>query len=200
MDEVAGTVRTYERIAGEYAQRWSADHLAAQRADFAQRLPAGALIADLGCGPGRDTAGFAALGLRVVALDRARAMLDLVAQRGAGLPVQADVRRLPLRAATLDGAWACASLLHLAREDLPGALQGIARSLRPGGLLWVSLKRGRGEWWRGEEPLTRFFALYSEDELDDLLATAGFALAGGRVVPDPLGREAWITRLAVRPA
>jgi len=201
VDKAAGTTATYERIADEYAQRWgAADHLSAQRADFAGRLPHGGLIADLGCGPGRDTAGFAGLGLRVVALDRAGAMLALVRRRDMGLPVRADLRHLPLADASVDGAWACASLLHLAREDLPQALDEIARVLRPAGLLWLSVKRGRGDWWRGEDSLKRFFALYTEEELDDRLAAAGLAVSGGSVSRDPLGREAWITRLAVRPA
>jgi SAM-dependent methyltransferase len=41
-----------------------------------------------------------------------------------------------------DGIWACASLLHVPRMELPGVLQRIARALRPGGVFYASFKHG----------------------------------------------------------
>ncbi len=54
------TVATYDQLASMYAARWadSADRLAADRRRFIRMVPAGALVLDLGCGPGRDLARF----------------------------------------------------------------------------------------------------------------------------------------------
>ena len=41
-----------------------------------------------------------------------------------------------------DLVWACASLLHLSKEELPDAVQRMSNALRPKGHLYFSLKQG----------------------------------------------------------
>ncbi len=54
---VQSTRATYDEIAQDYRQRTRAPfgRLAAQVTGFLGRIPANAIVADIGCGPGRDT-------------------------------------------------------------------------------------------------------------------------------------------------
>ena len=85
---------------------------------------------DLGCGPGWNGP---ALGRPLVALDGARAMLDLVPEHAAhALRVQADLGALPFRRGAGVGAWAAKSYIHLPRAELPRALWDLHRVLTVG--------------------------------------------------------------------
>lgn len=198
MDETGATSATYDRIASDYAIHWAdAGLLAGQMARFAARLPAGARVLDVGCGAGRDTGQMRERGLRAAGLDRSRGMLAQARRRGIPL-LLGDMRRLPVRDGALDGLWACASFLHIPRRDAPGVLLAFRRALRPGGLLYLSVKQGDGERWvEYSAGLRRFFAFYRPDEIDCLLVAAGFAVCEGWIEDDSLGRpERWINRLA----
>ncbi len=172
------TVR-YEQIAADYAARHSALRAWARLAlaAFTQALPAPARVLDLGCGPGRDTRMLRAAGYTVVACDATWAMLALV---GAGPRVQADSRALPFGSATFDGVWASATLLHLPRTELVLAMLELERVLRPGGVLFLSLKVGHGE----QANDGRLFAFYQPAELLRHLGGAGFTPLEHWVQPD----------------
>ncbi|MCD8478845.1 MAG: class I SAM-dependent methyltransferase [Candidatus Cloacimonetes bacterium] len=49
-----------------------------------------------------------------------------------------------------DLVWACASLLHVPFAEMPGVWQRIARALKPGGIAFVTLKKGDFEGIRAE--------------------------------------------------
>ena len=64
-----------------------------------------------------------------------------------------------------DAVWACASLLHVGKAELPGVLEKVSAALKPGGILYASFKYGQGERVSGG----RFFNDYTEADLDTLL-------------------------------
>ena len=100
-------------------------------------------LLDAGCGAGRDARAFAKAGYDVVAFDASPAMVTATEDH-AGVPV----RRMRFEGFAwehpFDGIWACASLLHVAEEDLPDVLSRLARHLVPGGVLYMSFKLGAG--------------------------------------------------------
>lgn len=180
-DIVAGTQRAYAAIAPRYADRW--DGAAGSRTTWATEemdrlaaaLPTGALVADIGCGPGNDTVRLRSFGLRAHGFDLSHAMLTT---RGVPGQVRADLRRLPLRDGTLDGLWCIAVLLHIPRTMLPAALAEFHRVLRPGALATISIAEGDGEGW---EPVPyqddvpgRYFVYHGHEAFTRLLAEAGF--------------------------
>ncbi|MER7330255.1 MULTISPECIES: class I SAM-dependent methyltransferase [unclassified Micromonospora] len=188
----------YDRIAAEFEAR-NPEVPATYRAvadDFRVRVDG--LVLDLGCGPGRDLAFLADLGLAGVGLDLSAGMLARARAR-VGVPlVQGDLLRLPFRSGTLGGVWCSASLLHLPKADAPAALADVRRVLRPGGPLLLSLKEGDGErWerWPGEE-VDRYFSRYRRREVEALLAGAGLTPFRWERDTSPAG-EPWLAVLAV---
>jgi ubiquinone/menaquinone biosynthesis C-methylase UbiE len=177
---VEGTQRAYAAIAGHYADRWDAreEFWGAESMDrLAADLPAGSLVADVGCGPGNDTMRLRGLGLRAHGFDLSHAMLTA---RGVPGQVRADLRALPLRDGVLDGLWCVAVLLHIPREQVPGALAEFRRVLRPGGSAAITVAEGDGEGWERYPFLDgtphRYFVYHSRAAFTDLLTAAGFEI------------------------
>lgn len=64
-----------------------------------------------------------------------------------------------------DAIWACASLLHVNKANMPNVMEKVSAALKPGGILYASFKYGAGELTRDG----RFFNNYQETDLDALL-------------------------------
>jgi TDG/mug DNA glycosylase family protein len=173
------TVAVYETNAREWREQRGAERIEdAHRlrsliADAADDGMSGVARVDLGCGPGFHAA---ELGAPVVALDAARAMLDLVPEQAPGAwRVQADLEALPFRDAALAGAMAAKCYLHVAARALPAALARLHWALRPGAPAHFVLRRGAMEGRQdGDEFPGRFFAEWESAPLRDVLTGAGF--------------------------
>jgi hypothetical protein len=63
------------------------------------------------------------------------------------------------------GIWACASGLHVPRAEIDDVFARLAVALRPGGVWYMSFKRGAGEEWRGG----RLFNSYTAEGLEALI-------------------------------
>lgn len=171
-----------------------------ERARFCAMLPAGGRVLDLGAGSGWAARHMQADGFRAVALERSAGRIARARDSSAPPLLLGDMRALPFGADAFDGVWACASLLHLAKAELPAVLSAVHAILRPAGALFVSLKEGEGEGWPSDaRNAGRFFAYYSGDEIDRLLAAAGFEGVDGWTSPaspwDPA--HPWLSRFAL---
>jgi ubiquinone/menaquinone biosynthesis C-methylase UbiE len=192
------TRETYDVIAAQFLEnardrRAIVPHLDA----FAAALAPGARVIDLGAGPGLDTVLLAERGLRATSVDFSMGMLRAGRRECRVVRVQGDARRLPLATASVDGVWAKASLLHLQREDVAVALADVGRILRPGGVLFVSLKAGLGAATETTRyGLPRFFQYWTDDALDAALAAHAFDVL--RRTTDQGERDQWLGRLARR--
>lgn len=119
---------------------WTPVGLAARLKNFRRVWPgaeAGQHWLDAGCGAGTYARFLAATGLRVVAVDYSLPSVQKARERSPDgiLWAAADVRRLPLPDASVDGAMCFGVLQALAAPE--GALAELMRVLRPGGELWV---------------------------------------------------------------
>lgn len=171
-----GTIAVYEARAAEWMTRRAGARsgLEEQAQRLAQSALPGAARVDLGCGPGFH---LPHLGVPVIALDAARAMLNLARERmPAAWAVQADLEALPFRDRSIGGAWALASYLHVPRTALPGALARLHWALKPAAPLQLSMRTGDGEGALGEDGdfPGRFFAEWRPDPLRDVVTGAGF--------------------------
>ena len=110
------TVEVYEERGLDWASRRRPVRRDDARA-FAARVGPGGVRVDLGCGAGRYAGD---LGAPVVGIDAARRMLERCRAEAPGtLLVQGDLEALPFGRATLSGAWANMSYLHVPRQRLP---------------------------------------------------------------------------------
>lgn len=200
MDHAQRTQDSYDRVAAQYLER-SRDRsiLRPWMRRFTELLPSNPLVLDLGAGPCLDSAELRSLGLRVISVDRSRRMLIAAHQEIPGPRVQADMRQLTFRPNCIAGVWACASLLHLDRDELVPALSGIRNVLVSCGVLFVSLKYGSGGTWDTSKfgpEAPRWFTYWSDDDLDASLGSAGFEIVES-ATEEGL-RHKWIARIARR--
>lgn len=179
-----GTLEAYERGAPTYAARaTSADevwvaHLAADAADAAELYAAAAAagldgpVLDMGCGAGLH---LDRLGPRVVGVDPSAAMLAEARRAHPTVPlVRAEAGSLPVRPASLGGAWASKSLQHLAAVDLPLALADLHRALPVGASVRLKLFAGAGAVVSADDLPGRLLTLWDPDQLALLAEGAGF--------------------------
>jgi ubiquinone/menaquinone biosynthesis C-methylase UbiE len=188
MNEVEITHETYEQIASTYAQVSAVMHenLTAFAEKFIDLLESSfgpnTQILDVGCGPGRDMAWFESHNINVTGVDYTQAMLELAREKVHGSLVQADMRKMPFEAHSVDGLWCSASLLHLPKSDSPAALLEFKRVLKPAGILFLAVQEGEGEHLETRDVYgenQRFFARYTTPEMTAMLEGAGFVVLDG---------------------
>ncbi len=195
-------MRAYDLDAAAYAAN-APDVPESVRADvrrIAEELGAGARVLEIGSGGGRDAALLEEHGLRVRRTDVTPAFVRLL--RGQGL--EADVLDpltddLSSDEGPYDAVWANASLLHVARADLPTVLTRLAAVTRRGGLLRVAVKEGDGEGWstHGSIRGPRHFTYWRSDALRAVVVGAGWVDVS--IVRTPgKGAEQWLEVEAVR--
>ena len=96
-----------------------------------KRLPAGAMVLDLGCGEGRYLKHLEERfpKLKFIGIDPGAAANNGQIQRGSAC-------RIPLANASVELAYSCLALQHVG--DLPRALREIKRVLKPGGIIFIN--------------------------------------------------------------
>jgi SAM-dependent methyltransferase len=167
-----------------------------ERTRFVAHLPPGGSILDAGCGSGRDALAFARAGYAVTAFDASPEMVRLATEH-TGLPVLQMTFEKMTWLEAFDGVWASASLLHVARADLPDTFGRIVAALRPGGVAYASFKLGEAE----REVEGRRFTDMTEGSLRALMEGAGLAIADLWVSADGRpGREGeqWVNGIGRR--
>ena len=138
---------------------------------FLARLPAGARILDLGCGPGHQAARMQAAAFSVTAWDACPAFV--AAARARGVDACERVFDDLAGVAGFEAVWASFSLLHARRADLPRHLADIARALTSRGWLYLGMKTGQGE---ARDGLGRHYCYVTASELAALVNAAGFSV------------------------
>ena len=148
-------------------------------------------ILDFGCGPGRDLLAFRRLGHVPTGLDGSRRFADMARALSGSEVLEQDFMRLDLPPARFDGVFANASLFHVPAQELPRVLGQLHATLRPGGVLFFSNPRGRGqEGWSGER-----YGLYQDLEAWRLsFGQAGFTELQHYYRPEglPRAQQPWL--------
>lgn len=143
-----GYIEYYQKHAREFIAATQDVDMSDLRMRFIEALPAPsagtARILDAGSGAGRDAQAFSIAGYQVEAFDAVPAMAEATRKH-------ADVRTRQIRFEDFawdhpfEGIWACASLLHVARDDLVDVFTRLAKHLVPKGVLYASFKFGKRE-------------------------------------------------------
>jgi len=188
------TIRSYDRSATAYARRWfesSVMHSLLER--FLALLDLRRPVLDVGCGPGRDVRYFLERGVDAVGIDLSQGMLTQAKQLVPnGIFLRMDFRHLAFADRSFAGIWACASLVHLPRNELPPVLTDFARILDRG-ILFLGVKEGEGEEWENDAYGTpRLFVYYQIAELKRALERSGFEIITIIRDQEPSRSHPWI--------
>ena len=135
-------------------------------------LPAGSLVADIGCGAGGTLQHLERSGLyRLVGLDHSETLLSEAAARlETARFIQGRAETIPFRNGTFDAVF-CECVLSIL-DDRSAALDELSRVLKDGGYLVVSDLFSKG----GHETSGQADGLPSQEELIDLISGCGFTL------------------------
>lgn len=179
-----------ERIVGDPRDEWEDE--------LATRLPPGARVLELGCGPGTPETRRLAERFRLTGVDispnqveRARATIP------AAEFLCADFTELELPPASFDGVIAFYTLNHVPRELLAPLLGNAHDWLEPGGVLCVAFGTSDNAGWTGEWlGAPTFFASFPPETNSRLVREAGFAIERDEVVefeePEGPARFQWV--------
>lgn len=164
---------------------------------FLPLVPAGGHILDAGCGSGRDAKHFQDCGFEVTAMDASHALCELASEH-----TGQQAHCLRFNEITwqdrYDAVWACASLLHVPREELLDAFQRLGAALKPGGAMYVSFKYGETD----RELDGRHFTDMNEPRIQELLADQQtLKVIESFITHDrrPDRDESWLNVLLTRP-
>ncbi|MFR5403963.1 MAG: class I SAM-dependent methyltransferase [Clostridium sp.] len=153
--------------------------------EFLKLVPEGGKILDLGCGSGRDSMNFMKLGYEVTAVDGSK---ELAKKASALLGKEVIVNtfeELELKE-KFHGIWACASLLHIKREDLKTVLNNLYNNLEDNGVFYMSFKYGEKEY---VDDKNRYFNCFTDESIISFInENTKYNILGLYITEDKLGR------------
>lgn len=159
------TIDYYNKNAKNYFENTVELNLKETLDKFIECLPDNAEILDLGCGSGRDSLYFIKKGFSVTAIDGSKELSKLASIYIGQEVLQMQFSELDFDE-VFDGVWACASLLHNTETELDDVLKRIVKSLKPGGILYMSYKYGEFSGVRNE----RYFIDFRTKEMKKLIS------------------------------
>ena len=191
------TAAFYELRAEEYFERTVSADLRELYAIFLKHVPAGGKILDAGCGSGRDLKQFSTRRFRVLGIDASQRLSMLAAEYSGAHCKTMRLQDIPYEK-EFDGIWACASLLHLPKQELLPVLSLLRRALVPGGQIFASVQLGHGESLARDG---RLFSYYGCEEFSQYFARADLIVEQLWISEDSLPDRTnvrWINLLAKR--
>jgi ubiquinone/menaquinone biosynthesis C-methylase UbiE len=166
------TIATYNKIARKYQLKRSEVPLLDEINKFVSLLR-GKRVLDAGTGPGRDATILAKRGCEVIGIDASEEFIKLATElEPEVLFINMDILNLRFDNEYFDGVWCCAVLSHFKKEDFPQTISELSRVLKPGGILFTTVKMGIGEGFQLEEEFSnylRFTSYFSEPEMKTYL-------------------------------
>lgn len=163
------SVNYYDENADAYASQTRYVDMSDLYPPFRELVSQGGRILDAGCGVGRDTRYFIEHGYSVISFDASREMVKKCQEYPHAYCLHLSFEDLDFEE-VFDGVWACASLLHLPSESAKRALAQLTTALKPGGIIFLSLRQPRGER-QSETARGRFYQYYTRDKVEDLLSS-----------------------------
>lgn len=133
-------------------------------------LPSNSKILDIGFGSGRDMIYFQSQGYIVEGIDTSIEFVNNMKSQGYNVKLESveDMNYIK----KYDAIWACASLLHVKRENLSKVFKRCNKALKENGILYCSFKYGNQEVIKDN----RYFNYINEDIINDILKNNDFTV------------------------
>ncbi|MBT8212296.1 MAG: methyltransferase domain-containing protein [Acidimicrobiia bacterium] len=164
---LADLIAAYDANVDGREERGEPDWRNLIRADFAERLPSGGSVLEIGAGVGFTAQWFDVHGFDVTATDLSPANVAKIRDKGVTAEVR-DMANLGFPDASFDGVWAASCLMHIPDAELPAVLAGIAAVIRPGGWFWAGTWGGHdqeGTWEDDWYQPKRFYSLRTDERM-----------------------------------
>ena len=151
--KVSKTLNYYNENAASFVATTENADISDIRNKFLKMVPTGGYILDYGCGSGRDTLAFKEAGYQVDATDASKELCKIASEK-TGIKVKCEGFNELDEKEKYDGIWACASLLHLEKDEIPQVLDLSKKALKPGGVMYLSFKYGDFEGEKNDRYFT----------------------------------------------
>ena len=160
------TIDYYNRNVQDFVDRTVSVNFTRIQKVFLELLPRDARILDFGCGSGRDTKFFLDCGYQVDATDGS-IELCRAASEYTGIHVKRILFQELDEVEKYDGIWACASILHVKKTELPDIIRKMSSATKENGIMYVSFKYGDYEGERNGRYFTDMTEISMKELLDD---------------------------------
>ena len=168
----------YRKYAKEYSVHTSNKLIQFQLNHFISLLPKNSKILDAGCGSGRDSAYFADEKLEVTSIDIVAELINEAKNNVKNVNFKLmDMKDIKFDENTFDGIWCMSSISDVEKKDDPMVIGNFNKIIKNNGILYISAREGQGEQVIEKgffNDLPRFYAYYSQQELEELLVTNKF--------------------------
>lgn len=143
MEKKYNTLKYYNENAEVYCEQTLILNIQDNYDKFLKHLSKDAYILDFGCGSGRDSKYFIEKGYKVKAIDGSDQMCKFARKY-----IDQEVTCMNFEELndinTYDAIWACSSILHVEKENLPNILLKMINAVKPNGIIYASFKIGTG--------------------------------------------------------
>jgi len=149
------------------------------RKEFLSYIKKGDKILDLGCGPGRDAKAFTDLGYKVIGVDLSEKCINKAKTIAPEAEFKVmDFLNLDFEKESFDAVWFSAGLLCVEKRFALNILNEINKILIENGILFISVKEGKGEGFQLDKRynVEKYYAYYTEEEVRRLLIDADFEI------------------------
>ncbi len=162
--EQYNTLDYYNKNAKLYFEQTVEGDLKENYDKFLSKIAKKSYILDFGCGSGRDSKYFMEKGYKVKAIDGSIEMCKLASKY-----IDQNVECMKFdelnEENTYDAIWACSSILHVEKKELPSILSKMIRALKPNGVIFTAFKKGDGY----EIKEGKYYNFLTKEELEQIL-------------------------------
>jgi ubiquinone/menaquinone biosynthesis C-methylase UbiE len=185
MDSQKITTESYNNTVKDYIKFTEGLHQFTESNKFVSYLPKKSNILDLGCAYGRDAAIFIKKGHKVIGIDLSRNMIKAAKARVPKAKFYVmDIRKLKFNDDYFGGVWGSKVYLHVPKKDILRSLKEIYRVIKPGGIFYLSVKRGKGEKVLPDKRykgINKFWSFFLKNEIEQEILKAGFKIVRSKV-------------------
>lgn len=157
----------------------------------------GAKVLDLGCGSGRDSLYFSTNGYEVTAIDASFKMVEYCKNYLSCSVTHATFEDFE-STELFDGIWACASLLHVKRDQIDNMIQKYVNMLNLDGIFLMSFKNRDKDFTKGGRSFTCFTETALRNQLSSIPNIDIMELFETIDVREHRDDEKWVTAIIKR--
>lgn len=199
-DPVKITIEWYSNSAEHYKRlRSDLTRDEENRTYFLEHL-SGKKILDIGCAHGRDICEFFKKGKEVSGIDLTPEFISIAKESCPEADIQLmDMRNLTFENEIFDGIRACASFLHIPKEQWDKTIKWFHRVLKKWWVLFIGVMEWSGEWFDERskyQNVERFFSYREKNELEQLLKDNNFSIQKSYLSSLPWSDSIWLSIFA----